>query len=138
MGDILRTMLHINPSNDKNDTNQIVDNALATYVHSSRCVVNHTMMQTSPGALVFQCNMLMNVSLIANLYSSIQQRRQQLIDEYLRRTNARRIQHSYSIGDRVMVVQYDPTKLDTKKRGPFTMVRVFTNGTVKLQIVAHV
>ena len=136
MGDILRVMLHINPPNDENDANQIVDNALATVVHSSRCAVNHTM-QTSPGALVFQRDMIMNVPLIANLYS-IQQRRQQLIDENLRRTNARRIQHNYSIGDRVMVVEYDPTKLDAKKRGPFTIVRVFTNGTVRLQIAAHV
>ena len=94
-------------------------------------------MQTSPEALVFQRDMMMNIPLIANLYS-IQQRRQQLIDEKLRRTNARRIQHNYSIGNRVMVVEYDPTKLDAKKRGPFTIVRVFTNGTVRLQIAAHV
>ena len=74
MEDILRVMLHINPPNDDNDANQIlVDNALATCVHSSRCAVNHTM-QTSPGASVLQHNMLVNVPLIANLYS-IQQRR---------------------------------------------------------------
>ena len=96
MGDILRVMLHINPSNDKNDANQIVDNALATCVYSSRYAVNHTM-QTSPGALVFQWDMMMNVPLIANVYI-IQQRRQQLINENLRRNNARRIQHKYSIG----------------------------------------
>ena len=42
MGDILRVMLHINPPNDENDANQIVDNALATCVHSSKCAVNHT------------------------------------------------------------------------------------------------
>ena len=37
-----------------------------------------------------------------------------------------------------MVAEYDPTKLDAKKRGMFTIVRVFTNGTVRLQIAAHV
>ena len=78
MGGILRVMLHINPPNNKNDANHIVvDNALATCVHSSRCAVNHTM-QTSPKALVFQRDMIMNIPLIANLYS-IQQRRQQLM-----------------------------------------------------------
>ena len=30
-----------------------------------------------------------------------------------------------------MVVEYDPTKLDAKKRCTFTIVRIFTNGTVK-------
>ena len=73
MGDILRVVLHIKTPNDENDANQIVHNALAAAVHSSRCAVNHAM-QTSPGALIFQRDMLMNVSLIANLYS-IQQRR---------------------------------------------------------------
>ena len=81
--------------------------------------------------------MTMNVSLIASPYS-IKQRRQQLIDENLQRTNDRRIQHNYAIGDRVMVVEYDPTKLDAKKRAPFTIVNVFNNGTVRLQIAAHV
>jgi len=37
-----------------------------------------------------------------------------------------------------MVVEYDPTKLDAKKRGPFAIVGVFTNGTVRLQIAHHV
>ena len=136
MGNILRVLLNVNPPKDENDANQIVDNALATCVHSSRCAVNHTM-QTSPGSLVFNRDMIMNIPLIANLYS-IQERRQQLIDENLRRTNARRIQHNYNIGDKVMVVEYDPTKLDAKKRGPYPIVCVFTNGTVKLQIAQHV
>ena len=48
-------------------------------------------------------------------------------------------EHNYSINGRWMVVEYDPTKLDAKKRDPFTIVRVFTYGTVRLQIVlAHV
>ena len=72
------------------------------------------------------------------LLTQLSQRRQQQIDENVQRTNARRIQHNYSIGDRVMVVEYDPIKLDTKKRGPFPIVRVFTNGTVRLQIANHV
>ena len=68
MGDILRVMLHINLPNNENDANQIVDNALlAICVHSSRCAVNHTM-QTSPGVLVFQRDVIINVPLIvANL-----------------------------------------------------------------------
>mmetsp|Transcript_17487 Transcript_17487/g.38256 ORF Transcript_17487/g.38256 Transcript_17487/m.38256 type:complete len:116 (-) Transcript_17487:44-391(-) len=70
MGDILRVLLHINPPTDEKDANQIVDNALATCVHSSRCAVNHTM-QTSPGAFVFNRDMIMNIPLIANLYSIV-------------------------------------------------------------------
>ena len=94
-------------------------------------------MQTSPGALVFQRNMMTNIPLIANLWS-IQQRRQQLINKNVRLTNGRRIQHIYSIGNRVIVVEYDLTKLEIKNRGPYTiLVKVLTNGTVKLQIAPH-
>ena len=80
MGDIPRVMLHNNPPNDENDANQIVDNVLTTVMRSSRCAVNHTI-QTSPGAIVFQYNTMMNIPLIATNLYSIQQRRQPLIDE---------------------------------------------------------
>ena len=52
--------------------------------------------------------------------------------------NVRCIEHTYSISDRVMVlVEYDPTKLDAKKKGTFTIVRVFVNATVRLQNVPN-
>ena len=67
MGDIPRVMMHINPPNDANQI--VVDNALGTCVHSLWCTVNYAM-QTFPGALlVFQRHVVMNVLLIANIYS---------------------------------------------------------------------
>ena len=47
-------------------------------------------------------------------------------------------EHNYSIDDGGMVVEYDPTKLDAKKRDPFTMIRVFPIRTVRLQIGSHI
>ena len=44
----------------------MIDTALATAVHSLRSSV-HGGLQTSPGALVFQRDMLLNISLIADL-----------------------------------------------------------------------
>ena len=38
----------------------------------------------------------------------------------------------------IKLLEYNTPTLDAKKRGPFTIVRVFTNGTVRLQIAAHV
>jgi transposase InsO family protein len=136
MADILRVMLHVSPPTNEADVNRMIDNALSTCMHASRCSVNH-MMQTSPGAMVFNRDMLTNVPLMANLVA-IRDRRQQLIDENIRRTNAKRIDHNYNIGDRVKMVEYDPTKLDGRTHGPYTIVRVFTNGTVRIQRSAHV
>ena len=114
----------------------MINNALATCMHLMRCSVNQTM-KTSPGALTFNRDMLINVPLAANL-ESIRDRRQHLIDENIRRINQKRIDYDYKVGDEVMVVEYDPRKLDTKKHSPYTIVRVFTNNTVLVQISEHV
>ena len=37
-----------------------------------------------------------------------------------------------------MVVEYNPQKLDTKKHGPYTIVCVFTNSTVLVEISEHI
>ena len=94
-------------------------------------------METSPGAAVFNRDMLINVPLLTNLVA-IRGRRQQIIDNNLMRTNQRQVDHSYNIGDRVMIIQYDPNKLDSKQHGPYRIVRVFTNGTVRVQLREHV
>ena len=94
-------------------------------------------MKTSPGAMLFNRDMMTNIPLISTLLA-IGNRRQQLVDENLRRVNAKRIHHNYSIGDRVKFVNYNPTKLDSRTHGPYRIVRFFTNGTVRIQLSQHV
>ena len=62
-------------------------------------------------------DMLVNIPLIANL-TAIQDQRQQLMDEILRRANAKRIDYNYNVGERIMMVEYDPTKLEARTYGP--------------------
>ena len=66
MADILQVMLHVNPPHNESETTNMIDNALVTVVHASRCAVNHTM-QTLPGAMVFNRDKMINVRLISNL-----------------------------------------------------------------------
>ena len=115
MADTLRVMIHVDPPQNEPHTTNMIDNALATVVHASRCAVNHTM-QTSPGAMVFNRDMMINIPLIANLLA-IGDRRQHLVNENLRRINAKRIDHSYSVGDWVKFVEYNPDKLDYRHMG---------------------
>ena len=136
MADILRVMLHVDPPHNEPVTTNMIDNALATVVHASRCAVNHTM-QTSPGAMVFNRDMMINVPLISNLLA-IGNRRQHLVDENLRRINAKRIDYSYDVGDWVKFVEYNPNKLDCWTHGPYRIVRVFMNGTVRVQLAPHI
>ena len=134
--DMLRVMLHITPLQNLEDTNKIVDNCLASCMHAMICAYNHTM-QTSPGAMVFNRDMMINITMIADI-NAIAERLQQLIDKNLIRLNAKRIRYNYNVGDRVMMVEYDRTKLQARTKGPYQIVRVFTNGTVRIQIEDHV
>ena len=87
--------------------------------------------------MVFNRDMMVNVPLISNLIA-IGGRRQQLVDENLRRTNAKQINHNYSVNDMVKFVEYNPNKLDSRTHIPYQIVRVFTNGTVRIQLSEHV
>ena len=129
-------MLHVDPPHNEPDTTNMIGNALATVVHASQCAVNHTM-QTSPGEIMFNRDMMVNVPLIANLLA-IGNRRQHLVDKNLRRINAKRINHSYNIGNWGKFVEYNPNKLDCRTHGPYPIVRVFTNGTVRVQLAPHI
>ena len=97
VGDILRVVSHTNPPQNMNDAQQVMDNVLATCMHATRCAVNASM-ETSPGALVYNRDMLLDIPLVANL-ELIQERRQQLVDDNLRRQNARRVDYKWKVGN---------------------------------------
>ena len=136
MTEILQVMLHVDSPHNETDTTNMIDNALVTIVHASRCAVNH-IMQTLPGAMVFNRDMMINVPLISNLMA-IGNRRQHLVDENLRRINAKQINHSYDIGDWVNFVEFNLNKLGCRTHGPYRIVRVFMNGTVQVQLAPHI
>ena len=98
VGDILRVTLHTNPPTNMSDTNQCIDNALATCMHALRCSVNATL-DTLLGALVYNRDMIMDVPLIANL-TTIRDRRQSLIDKNLIRQNSKQIEHHWRVPGR--------------------------------------
>ena len=49
-----------------NDASQVVDNTLATVIYATRCAVS-TLIQTTPGGLVYRRDMMMDIPLKANL-----------------------------------------------------------------------
>ena len=136
IADIIRVMSHVSPPNNNGSAEAMMDNAFASCVHSMRIAVNGTL-RTSPGALAFNRDMMVDVPLVHNLMA-IRDRRQKLIDENLRRVNAKRINYNFSVGDEVMVDEYDPVKICRRKHGPYRIVRVFTNNCVRVQLSPHV
>ena len=86
-------------------------------------------MMNSPGEIVFQCDMFINVPVIANL-AAIQEQRQLLIDRQTLRQNRSRYDHHYKVNDWINVKKYDPTKGEERLHGPYQIVETRTNGTV--------
>ena len=89
MLNILKVYAKTQMINTYKDAQHVIDHAIATSIHATCCAVNHTM-QHSPGEIVFQRDMLLDIPVIAGLVA-IRERRQLLIDENLRRQNEKRI-----------------------------------------------
>ena len=78
-------------------------------MHAMRCSVSAPI-GTTPGAMVFGRDMIMDVPLLANL-AAIRDGRQQMIDENLIKQNKKRIEHHFRVGDFVMQIVWNKTKL---------------------------
>ena len=81
--------------------------------------------------------MILNIPLITDL-QLIYQRRQVIIDERLHRANFRRRSYDYKVGDEILILLDNPTTLDDRGRGPYTIIQVHANGTVTFQRTMHI
>ena len=61
-----------------------------------------------------------------------------VIDENLRRQNARRYSYDYKVGDLVSKLIKDPDKLDERAEGQYLIEQVHTNGTVTIRLTPHI
>jgi hypothetical protein len=94
----------------------------------------HTTLQASPCQLIFQRDMITNATFTAN-WAAIRTRKQRQVNIDNAHENSRRISHSYSENDLVLIKK-DTTnlpKLACPTEGPFKIVQVKTNGTVVIE-----
>jgi hypothetical protein len=110
----------------------LVDTAIANAVFASQALL-HSTLKTTPGGLAFHCDMIMDIPLIADL-QTIQEHRQQLIDTRLIAANCKRFAYDYAIGDKVLKLAYQPTKLAPRAIGPLRIKQVHTNGTLSIRL----
>ena len=136
VANVLRILMRTKNLTPQQQAEQIMDNALATVMHATRCSVNHQM-RTSPGALTFRRDMFVDVPIMSDLIA-IRNQRQQLIDTNLMRHNRKRYDHHYQINDLIMVLVYDPDKMQEKLHGPYPILEIRTNGTVRIQRAPNV
>jgi transposase InsO family protein len=80
--------------------------ATQTAAYAARAAI-HSTMKLSPGSIAFHRDMILNIPLLVD-FELLRQRRQALIDKNLIRANAKRIDHDYQPGQRVLVASHAP------------------------------
>jgi hypothetical protein len=116
IGNIIRTFELKNNNLDDNDPWKGILSATAFAVQSTF----HMALQNSPGQLVFGRDMILNVKHEAN-WEYIHARKQNITIKKNKAENAKRIPHTYNIGDQVLLKRGTENKYETPYQGPFTI-----------------
>ena len=129
LGNILRTF-----EMDKEDLNP--NNPWGYFLNTAAWAIRstyHTTLEATPAQLVFGRDMILPISFRAD-WTRISEKKKRRIDENNARENAKRIRHEYSPGDKILLES--PTKvgkLEDQYKGPYEILQVNTNGTVRIQ-----
>ena len=92
-----------------------------------------TTTQATPMQLVFGRDAIINTKFIAH-WDYIRQCKQNIIHNNNERENAKRIPHTYQIGDRIMLKKYNQHKYGGPEyEGPYAITTLNDNGTVRIQ-----
>ena len=98
----------------------------------------HTTLKATPCQLVFGRDLILDASFTANWSAILAHKlRQAQIDNA--RENQSRIDHSYAVGDLVLIQLHKRTlpKLARPTEGPYRVIKVHLNGTVVIQRGAY-
>jgi len=109
-----------------------IDEALLIAIHAMRVGI-HLTMGSSPGNLVFNRDMFLNIPLIAN-WHAITLKREHLINENLMKENQNRRCYDYTPQQRILKKTWKPQKLGSRTTGPYTILQMDVNGTVTIEL----
>jgi hypothetical protein len=128
----LRTLLHSEPPQNITTAKEFVDEAPSIAMHAVRAGI-HTAIGSSPGSLVFNRDMFLNIPLIAD-WHAITLKQEHFILENLLRENQKRRQYDYSPQQCILKKCCKPPKLDKRTSGPYRVVQTHVNGTVTTEL----
>ena len=130
LGNMLRT------KNLANLDFNVVDtwpNILASVAFAIRST-HHSTLGASPAQLVFGRDMVLPLQFVAE-WEYIRTRKQEAIDKSNLRENKKCVDWDYKIGDFVLISDSNEIKrkLDCPTRGPYKIIEVYSNGTVRIE-----
>jgi hypothetical protein len=97
-----RTLLHGQPPHKIRGARAkgFIDEALSITMHTVRAGM-HSTLGSSPGSLVFNRDMFLNIPLIAD-WHAVTKQREHLVNENLMSVNRKQRRHDYAIDNRVL------------------------------------
>ena len=101
-------------------------------MHAIRAGI-HSMLGSSPGSLVFNRDMFLNIPFIAD-WHAITKQREHLVNKNLMHENRKRCRHDYAVDDRVLKKRHNPTILGPPTAGLYRVVQTHVNGTGTIEI----
>ena len=128
---ILKMTIKALPPQSVDEVNNLFEDALAAAMHSL-CASISTTLKAMSGRLAFSPDMLLNVPLIAD-WQEIQEHREQLVNKALLKSNQKRINYDYSVGQKIL--KYNNSivgKLESKTTEPIEILHVHKNGAVTI------
>lgn len=131
IGNIIRTFELENNYLDETDPWTGILSATAFAIRTTY----HTTLKKSPGQLVFGRDMILNVKHIAN-WELIRAQKQRLINGNNQRENSKRTAYTYKKGQQVLLKRGTENKYEAPFKGPYRIIAVNNNGTVKLRVGA--
>jgi hypothetical protein len=66
-------------------------------------------------------------------WQHIKQRKQRLINENNKKENQKQIDYDCAVGELIMKIKAVALKMEQPREGPFEIIRVHANGTVRMQ-----
>ena len=93
----------------------------------------HTTLQATPPQLVFGRDAILNTKFEAD-WNFIRQRKQKLILTNNQRENMKRVEHEYHVNDKILIKNDELSKYGSNPwTGPYRIVNVYDNGTVRIK-----
>jgi hypothetical protein len=77
--------------------------------------------------------MILNIPLLTDLVS-LQEHWQQVMDKRLITANAKWFSYDYKVGEDVLKIAFEPSKMEPRAIGSFQILQVHANGTLKIRV----
>jgi len=129
IGNMIRTWFVNDPDLDGKDP---YSGLLTAVAFATRATI-HTTLDASPSQLVFGRDAILNMEFHAD-WETIRHKKQHRINKNNEVENAKRIPHTYHVGDKILVKNDPSRKFGTNAySGPYVVTSVRNNGTLRYQ-----